>query len=76
MEYQHPQIARMLRANGRGIQFYWSMQVKYSTALMKPIHYDDEESRFGCGEEEDDNEDDQDNPVYMHSGKVQIPNGD
>ena len=28
VEYQQPQMDEMLRANGRGIQFNWSVQVK------------------------------------------------
>ena len=31
VEYLQPQMDKMLLAKGRGIQFNWSVQVKYST---------------------------------------------
>ena len=74
VEYLHPQMDKMLQAKGRGIQFWWSVQVKYSTPLMKTIDYDDEENWFRCHDDDDD--DDDETPVYLHSGKLQIKNRD
>ena len=41
VEYLQPQMERLLRAKGRGIQFCWSMQEKYSTPMMKTVDNDD-----------------------------------
>ena len=46
VEYLHPQMDKMLQSKGRGIQFWWSVQVKYSTPFMKAVDYDDEENWF------------------------------
>ena len=56
VEYLQQQMDEMLRAKGRGIQFYWSVQVKYSTPLMKTVDYDDEENWFRCHDDDDDDE--------------------
>ena len=50
--------------------------MKYCTPLMKTVEYDDEENWFMCEhDEDDDNEDEYDEtPVYLHSGKLSIPN--
>ena len=63
----------MLQSKGRGIQFWWSVQVKYSTPFMKTVDYDDEENWFRC---HDDDDEDEVTPVYLHSGKLQIQNRD
>ena len=67
----------MLRNKGRGIQFWWSVQVKYSTTLMNTVENDDEKKWFGSGHDEDDDEDDDnETPLHLHSGKLRIPNRD
>ena len=73
VEYLHPQMDMMLQSKGRGIQFWWSVQVRYSTPLMKIVDYDDEENWFRCHDDDDDDDDDE-TPVYLHSGKLQIQN--
>ena len=71
VEYLHPQMDKMLPANGSGIQLCWSVQVKYSTTLMKTVDYEDDENWFGCGHDQDN---DDEKPVYLPSGKLPIPN--
>ena len=46
VEYLQPQMDKMLQSKGRGLQFWWSVQVRYSTPLMKTVDYDDEENWF------------------------------
>ena len=43
MEYLHPQMDKMLRAKGRGMVFWWSVQVNYNTPLAKDVEEDDEQ---------------------------------
>ena len=76
VEYLHPQMNKMLQSKGRGIQFWWSVQVKYSTPFMKTVDYDDEENWFRCHDDDDDDDEDEVTPVYLHSGKLQIQNRD
>ena len=76
VEYLHPQMDKMLESKGRGIQFWWSVQVKYSTPFMKAVDYDDEENWFRCHDEDDDDDEDEVTPVYLHTGKLQIQNRD
>ena len=52
MEYLYPQMEEMIRGKGRGIIFWWSVQVKYSRSLMKTVDYDDEENWFRCQDDE------------------------
>ena len=74
VDYLHPQMDEMLRAKGRGIQFSWSVQVNYSTPLMRTVDCDDE-NFFACAHVEDDDEDaDEKAPVSLHTGNLQIPN--
>ena len=70
LEYLQPQMDQMLRAKDRGIQFCWSVQVKYSTPLMT-VDYDEEVNWFRCHDEDDE---EYETPVYLHSGKLQIKN--
>ena len=72
MEYLHPQMDKMLSAKGRGIIFWWSVQVNYNAPLVKDVDEDDEEQWFDLH----DDDDDEVRPVYLHSGKLQIPNTD
>ena len=75
MEYLRPEMNRMLRAKARGIQFWWSVQVKYSTPLMMTVDYHDEENWFRCHDDDDDDDDEDDETtVYLHSGKLQFLN--
>ena len=75
VEYLHPQMDEMLLAKVPGIQFWWSVQVKYSKPLMKTVDNDEEENWFRCqGEDDDDDDEDHATPVYLHSGKLQIQN--
>ena len=74
MEYLHPQMDKMLQKKDCGIQFLWSVQVKYSRPLMTTVDYDDEENWFGCHDDDDDDEDDTETPVYLHSGNLKILN--
>ena len=53
---------------------FGGVQVRYSTPLMKIVDYDDEENWFRC--HDDDGADDDETPVYLHSGKLQIQNGE
>ena len=54
MEYLYPQMDEMLPANGRGIIFWWSVQVKYNRALVRDADYDEVENLFPCHDDEDD----------------------
>ena len=54
VEYLQQQMDEMLRTNGRGIQINWSVQVRYSTPLMKTVDYDDEKNWFRCHDDDDD----------------------
>ena len=77
VEYLHPQMHKMLQSKGRGIIFWWSVQVKYSPQLMMTVDYDDEDNLFPSHDDEDHDDDDDDedvSPVYLHSGRTQIPN--
>ena len=75
VEYLQPELDEMLRAKDHGIQFYWSEQVKYRTPLMKTVEYDDEENWFRCHDDyDDDDEEEYETPVSLHSGKIQIKN--
>ena len=76
IEYLNPQMDEMLRATGRGIQFWWSVQVKYSKPLITTVDNDEEENWFRCHDDDDDDDEDEDDatPVYLHSGKLQIKN--
>ena len=78
VEYLHPQMDKMLQSKGRGIQFWWSVQVKYSKPLMTTVDNDEEENWFRCHDDDDDDDEDEDDatPVYLHSGKLQIQNRD
>ena len=49
-------MVEMLQRNGPGIQFNWSVQVKYSTPIMKTLDYDDEENWFRCHDDDDDDD--------------------
>ena len=73
VEYLQPQMDEMIRAKARGIQFNWSVQVKYSQPSMKSIDYDDQENWFRCHDDDDDDDDEEyETPVYMHWWKLQI----
>ena len=74
VEYLKPQMDEMLRAKDCGIQFYWSVQVNYSTPRMKTVDYDEEENWFRCQEDDANDEDDNETPVYLHPRKNQIKN--
>ena len=74
VEYLHPQMDKILHSKGRGIQFWCSVQLKYSTPLMKIVDYDDEENWFRCQDDYDDDDDEDATPVYLHSGKLRIQN--
>ena len=43
---------------------------------MKTVDWDDYENWFGCGHDDADDVDGDDEviPIYLHSGKIQIPN--
>ena len=47
--------------------------MKYSTPLMKIVDYDDDENWFRYHDDGVDDDDDE-TPVYLHSGKLQIQN--
>ena len=67
----------MLHAKGRDIIFGWSVQVKHIIPLTKTVVFENEDNWFVYGHEEDDEDDEgEDRPVYLHSGKLQIPNRD
>ena len=60
MEYLYPQMDEMLRAKGRGIIFWWSVQVKYNRPLVRDVDYDDEENWFLCHDDDDDDDEEDD----------------
>ena len=66
----------MLQSMCRGIQFWGSVQVKYSTPLMKTVDYDDEDKWIRCHDDADDDDEDEETPVFLHYGKLQIQNRD
>ena len=74
VEYLQPQMDEMLRAKDLGIQFNWSAHVKYSTPLMKTVDYDNDENWFRCHEDDDEQEEEYEPPVYLYSGNLQIKN--
>ena len=75
VEYLQPQMDKMLHAKGRGILFFWRVQVKYSKPRMRRVDYDDEDNWIRCHDEDDYDEDEDDSrPVYLHSAKLQILN--
>ena len=75
MDSLHPQMEEMFLAKGVRIQFRWSVQVKYTTPLLKTVDNDEVENWFRCHDDDDDDDDDE-RPVYLHSGKLQIQNRD
>ena len=75
VEYLQPQMDEMLPAKELGIQFYWSVQLRYSTPLMRTVDYDDEYNLVRCHDDDiDDDEEEYETPIYLHSGKLQIKN--
>ena len=60
VEYLQPQIDKILEAKARGIFFWLSLQVNYNQPLDRA---DEQES-----------EDDEGSPAYLHTGKLYITN--
>ena len=51
--------------------------MKFSTPLMMPVDYDQEENWFRFNYDDDyDDVEDEETPLYLHSGKLQIQNRD
>ena len=44
MENLHPQMDEMLRAKGRGIIFWWRVQVTFNVPLVRDLDYEEQDN--------------------------------
>ena len=65
MEYLHPKMGKILHAKGRGIIFWWSVQVNYNRPLVRDVDEDHEENWFRCHDDDDHDDDDDDDETQV-----------